>query len=170
MKPSRWHAVIGLTVLALCASGCVLSEDDDYVVQSYQGTLGAHLTIKAIPTGLLHWVSDSVTAGANIDPLIAEFTTTGVTCKHFAPVRRLGDRCAYKILRNTKVRGSLSNAYWRELTVWGEFDDFRQDAMGATRPRGEGQARQGSCIHNTFTYVDPMSINWTYRKRSDPKC
>ncbi|MCU1496631.1 MAG: hypothetical protein JWM47_584 [Acidimicrobiales bacterium] len=72
--------------------------------------------------------------------------------------------------RLPKIVGISAGGYWPEITRWSEFDDFRKDGMGQTRPRGKGQRRHGSCLHVTFQYVDPIHANWTYRPRSDSKC
>lgn len=166
---SCWF-LTGPLAAAVLLSSCVLAEGKEYVVQPYLVTAGAHVTFKVGPTNLLHWVSDSVMAGAKVDALLAKYSGTSVTCDAYRNTRYYGDRCAYRILRATKVSGLLAKGYWPEITTWSEFDDFRYEAMGHTRPRGKGDARSDSCLHVTFTYIDPISVNWTYRTASDPKC
>jgi hypothetical protein len=155
---------------AIGLSSCVLTEGPGYVVQPYLVTAGAHVTIQVGPTGLLHWASDSVANGESIDGVLAVHSGTDVRCDGYSSTRYYGDRCAYRLLRDTPISGSVASSYWRLATDWNEFDDFREDSMAATRPRTSGASREGSCVHVTFTYVEPMSINWTWRPRSDAKC
>ena len=170
-----WRSrVARMAVVSLLAagamSGCVLAEGDQYVAQPYLVTAGLHVTLKVGPTDLLHWASDSIKAGDDIDAIVRSRGGLDVPCDEYEATRYLGDRCAYRLLRATKVSGSLQSAYWTEVTSWDEFDDFRTDSMAKTRPRGEHDPLYRSCIHVTFTYIEPMSINWTWRPASDPHC
>lgn len=157
-------------VLAGALSGCVLAEGDQYVAQPYLVTAGLHVTLRVGPTDLLHWASDSIAKGNDIDATVRRYGDLDVPCDDYQATRYYGDRCAYRLLRATQVSGALQSAYWTEVTRWSEFDDFREDSMAKTRPRGEDDPLRRSCIHVTFTYIDPMSINWTWRHASDPHC
>jgi hypothetical protein len=169
-------AVIAVGAM-LALSSCVLRETSDYVVQPAPPT-GVHVTIKLGPTTMLKFASDIIAGGGNIDSMLRDFGIP-TRCDGHARTRYGGDLCAFEILQDMDVSGSLidnaaNQLYWSDAINDDELDDFRNDALA--RVRLVKDVEQTICLHATIRNVGDWPVewrdtNWTTRDRaSDSKC
>lgn len=166
--PPRPRLVVAVAlVTAIACTSCLLAESRDYVVQPAPPS-GVHVTIRRQPTQLLSAISDLVTQGRAVDRAL-EGAELGVRCDHLADRRSEGDRCAFLVLRATRISGSLVAGVvrlaWNEAVSEGELGDFRDDAMVAVR-RAKGRA----CLHVTLRTGTPVNANWTTRAWGSTGC
>jgi hypothetical protein len=169
MRVHRLRTVLSVGIAALALSSCVLTENDEYVVQPAPPN-GFHLTISNPMSVQLKGASDAVAAGVNIDHVLRD-RDIDTTCPEVG-TRERGDRCAFRILKSVDIEGwiaAVGNIYWRDAVADDEFGDFRDDAMAPLRTNGT------RCLHVTIRNVGDWPIewrdsNWTYRESSDSHC
>ncbi|MCU1499516.1 MAG: hypothetical protein JWM47_3469 [Acidimicrobiales bacterium] len=170
-QPRRWSVLVIAALLACSLASCVLREGNEYVAQPAPPN-GIHATIRSGPSSLLVVVSDLVRKGQNPDKWLVK-TKYRTRCNAYPRTAKHGDRCAFRLLRESRTTGILEKGWWNDATNWDMLTDFHRDAMGPFR--SHRKRMRAGCLHVTIRNVGDWPIewknsNWTVRTRSDPKC